>query len=550
MSKKIIYQILPRLWGNTTGKNVHNGALETNGTGKFCNIDTETISYLKGLGVSHIWLTGVIRHATLASTQGCEPSSPDWVKGNAGSPYAINGYFDVNPYLATDSEHRMEEFESLVERIHDAGLKVIIDFIPNHVARDYGRYIEEDKTLRGIDPEIQLGYGDDPTVHWSPENDFFYYPGKALVLPVPDGCVQTWQEMPAKATGNNYSPAPGPNDWFETIKINYCDFHTRTWDKMAEVLRFWASKGVDGFRCDMVELVPVEFFRWAIRTLKSEYPDLLFVAEVYQKNLYAQYIREAGFDLLYDKSGLYDSLRAILDKNLNDSGVPAEFWQSARMITQCWQNLGDLQPYMLNFLENHDEQRIASDFFCGKPEKARAALVTSLCMNTAPFMLYCGQEIGERGMDSEGWSGTDGRTTIFDWWSPKSYQRLWKYIHGQGKLLKAEQDTLDLYKHCLNFATTNPAISNGTFYDLCYCNFGSDGFNRDRHFAFLRDYEEETQLVACNFSDTPARLRLYIPEHAFQWLGLAETERLNHNIPIEIKVPPFGANAIQLSANP
>ena len=194
------------------------------------------------------------------------------------------------------------------------------------------------------------------------------------------------------------------NDWYETVKLNYCDTHTGTWDKMRDIVLYWAGMGVDGFRCDMVELVPVPFMAWLIAQVKKVYPSVLFIAEVYEKEKYRMYVEEVGFDFLYDKSGLYDTLRAV-----TCSGA------SARGITWNWQFLGDLQPHMLNFLENHDEQRLASDFFCGKPEKGYAALAVSLLLNDAPFMLYFGQEMGERGMQKEGFSGLDGRTSIFDW---------------------------------------------------------------------------------------------------------------------------------------
>ena len=234
--KRIIYQVLPRLWGN----------------GKFSSIDTGSFQYWKGLGAHYVWYTGLIRHASASSGEKV-------VKGEAGSPYAITDYYDVNPYMADFPERRMEEFEDLVRRTHAAGLKCIIDFVPNHVAREY----------KGT-----LGANDNKSVHWAPENDFFYYPGEALQLPLnPKG----YQEMPAKASGNCFTAAPGINDWWETVKINYCDFHTPTWDKMLDIVRFWAAKGVDGFRCDMVELVPPQFMQWLIQRIKAEFPEVIFV---------------------------------------------------------------------------------------------------------------------------------------------------------------------------------------------------------------------------------------------------------------------------------
>lgn len=541
MGKVIIYQMLPRLWGNIGGKNIKNGTLKDNGCGKFSSIDTISLEYLRSLGVSHVWYTGIIRHATAEDSDGCTPSSADWVKGRAGSPYSITDYYDVNPYLADEPENRMEEFHKLVERTHAAGLKVIIDFVPNHVARDYGRFTAAHPAPTGM---AALGESDDKSVHWKDSNDFFYYPGIPLALPIQN---QTYMEMPAMASGNSYTSSPGVNDWYDTIKLNYCDSHTETWEKMYDIVNFWAGQGVDGFRCDMVELVPPAFFKWLISRIKKDRPDLLFVAEVYQKTLYSKYIREIGFDLLYDKSGIYDTLRAIVEKNAKDSGVPVEDWQSAKRITWNWQSLGDLQPYMLNFLENHDEQRFASDFLGCDARNSYAALYTALYLNNAPFMLYAGEEVGERGMDNEGFSGRDGRTSIFDWWAPSSLTRLYKYIHGEKEALAPEEETmLDTYRKALKFAAEDNAVSKGTFYDLCYCNYASDGFNPDRHFAFLRDFEDETLLIVCNFSKNDADMKISIPEHAFNWMKMPESEGFNHTTPVSVHVPATNGVIIKL----
>lgn len=542
MEKSIIYQIFPRYWGDRAGKQKKGGTLDENGCGKFSNIDRESLDYFKSLGVTHLWLTGIVRHATGESTGGCTASSPDWVKGRAGSPYAITDYYDVNPYLADVPEKRMEEFKDLLKRVHNAGLKVIIDFVPNHVARDYTAFTALHPAPTGMP---SLGSDDDKSVHWREENDFFYYPGTELKLPVKS---QTYKELPALASGNAYTAEPAVNDWYDTVKINYCDTHTGTWDKMLDIVRFWAGMGVDGFRCDMVELVPADFFTWLIREIHKQYPEIVFIAEVYQKELYSKYIREVGFDLLYDKSGMYDTIRAIVQKNTDDSGVPVEAWQSTRKITWNWQSLGDLQPYMLNFLENHDEQRFASDFFGKDAGNVFAALYASLYFNRASFMIYSGQEVGERGMYQEGFSGKDGRSTIFDWYTSDKVRKLWRYIHGDMKALdRKDVALLERYRSALTQATGNRAVISGSTYDLCYCNLSSDGFCVDRHFAFLRDCGDDTVLVACNFSNVDAEMELSIPEHAFQWLELNETETLNHNNPIHLKVPAMDATVVKLS---
>ncbi len=553
MNKPIIYQMLPRLWGNGKLRPKKNGTLSENGTGKFSDIDKDTLDYLKWLGCSHVWYTGVLRHSTQASEQGCMPSHPQFVKGNAGSPYAICDYYDVNPYLADDPQERMEEFKQLIERTHEAGLKMIIDFVPNHVSRDYGK-------VNPAPGHPMLGSDDDKSVHWKEENDFYYYPGQSLVLPtpVPKG-MEEYKEFPAMATGNNcYNAAPGINDWYETVKINYCDSYTGTWEKMYDIIAFWASLGVDGFRCDMVELVPPQFFSWMIAKAKANYPELIFVAEVYKKELYGEYIRKIGFDYLYDKSGLYDTLRTIVEKNTADNGMPVELWQSTAGITKNWQFLGDLQPYMLNFLENHDEQRFASDFFGKDAHNTFAPLYVSLFINTAPFMIYFGEEVGEAGMEEEGFSGCDGRTTIFDWWSVGSVRRLRKLIaSGEYKSLnktalvkaglkKEEAEIFIRFAQAMRFAAADEAVKQGTTYDLCYCNSGADGFDKNRHYIFLRDHEEHTLLIAANFSNREARMKIRIPEHAFEWMGIPVTDSLNPGTVIEVTVAPADGAIIQL----
>ena len=553
MNKPIIYQILPRLWGNSTTSPVEGGTLSQNGTGRFSDIDDASLDYFKWLGCSHIWYTGVIRHSTQASEGGCIPSHPQFVKGKAGSPYAICDYYDVNAYLADDPDKRMEEFEDLVRRTHEKGLKVIIDFVPNHVSRDYGK-------IEPTEGHPILGANDDKSVHWKEENDFFYYPGESLKLPTscPEG-MEPYVENPAMATGNNcYSPCPGINDWYETVKINYCDRHTGTWDKMLDIIRFWVSKGVDGFRCDMVELVPPQFFKWLIETTKKDYPSVIFIAEVYKKDLYGEYIRNIGFDYLYDKSGLYDTLRAIVEKNTSDDGMPVELWQSATGITCNWQNLGNLQPYMLNFLENHDEQRFASDFFGRKSSNTSAPLYVSLFLNTAPFMIYFGEEVGEKGMDKEGFSGRDGRTTIFDWWSIASIRRLRKVIAEKAycnldvaELVNAgleqeEAETFVKFAEAVRTASSDQAITRGTTYDLSYCNFSSEGFNKVKHFAFLRDYEDHTLLIVTNFSSVDAKMNIVIPEHAFEWMQISVSDEMFPGKSIIVDVPAYGGKIIEL----
>ncbi len=421
------------------------------------------------------------------------------MKGAAGSPYAITDYYDVNPYLADNPSGRMAEFDALVQRTHSHALKVILDFVPNHVSRD----------------NVNFGRDDDSSEHWKAENDFYYYPGQELSLPVDfvpsNGFDAPYREYPARATGNNcFCANPSVHDWFETVKLNYSAFHTPTWDKMLDILCFWAERGVDGFRCDMVELVPQEFLTWIISEMKKRYPSLVFIAEVYGKDAYRSYLNNVGFDCLYDKSGLYDILHAIVHHNVHEDHMPVELWCSAKRITGNWQYLGDLQEGMLNFMENHDELRLASDNFAVRASNGFAALAVSLLFNNAPFLLYSGQEVGERGMDEEGYSGRDGRSTIFDWWKSHSQTVLWNHIHRLSELDEEDKIILDKYLSLLNLARTN-CFSTGATYDLCFCNVSSPGFDPDRHFAFLRYDDKSCYLVVCNFACHDSHVTIDIP---------------------------------------
>ena len=137
--KIIIYQLLPRLYGNRNTTRKENGSISDNGCGKFNDLTASVLNSIWQKGATHVWFTGVIRHATKTdySAQGIPVNHPAIVKGNAGSPYAITDYYDVDPDLAEDVDSRMAEFEALVARAHKSRLGVIIDFVPNHVARRY-----------------------------------------------------------------------------------------------------------------------------------------------------------------------------------------------------------------------------------------------------------------------------------------------------------------------------------------------------------------------------------------------------------------------------
>lgn len=502
--KAIIYQLMPRWFTNLTEDCVTNGDIKQNGVGKFNDIDESKLHSIKSLGATHVWYTGVIEHATATnySHHGISPCNPHVVKGKAGSPYAIRDYYDVCPDLAVNVKNRMAEFESLVERTHHAGLQVIIDFVPNHVAREYG----SDAKPIGVK---DLGEGDNPAMFFDPNNNFYYITGQEFS---PKGVdlgqgKKAYHEFPARATGNDcYTASPSRDDWYETVKLNYgvdpwngsthFDPIPPTWTKMLDILLFWAGKGIDGFRCDMVHMVPVAFWHWAVARVKERYPKMVFIAEIYDVSLYHSYIYDGGFDYLYDKVTLYDTLRGIMCEN----------WP-ASALTHCWQTVEGIAGHMLNFLENHDEQRIASSQFLDDPFKALPALVVGATMGTAPFMVYAGQELGEPATDAEGYSGMDGRTTIFDYWSVPSLRR-WHL----GKPKAHERRLRSLYRKVLRLASDDKTLAFGQFFDLMYVN--QDTLDTHRHYAYLRHCDGEMTLVVTNFGPTMADVVVRIPQHA------------------------------------
>lgn len=522
-NKLIIYQVFTRLFGNNHNHCIYNGSLEENGCGKMADFTGKALDEIKKLGATHIWYTGIIEHATQTDYRryNIRPDHPAIVKGKAGSPYAIKDYYDVDPDLAKDVPGRMKEFENLVQRTHRSGLKVIIDFVPNHVARQYHSDMQPDGTT-------ELGANDDSKYAFSPYNNFYYIPQSELhgQFDMKGSAAEPYHEYPAKATGNNrFDAYPNITDWYETVKLNYgvdyqnggtCHFDPTpdTWSKILDILLFWAGKNIDGFRCDMAEMVPVEFWEWVIPQVKEKHPDLLFIAEVYNPNEYHNYLKRGHFDYLYDKVGLYDTLRGIICGN-----------ESATNITHCWQSLGGIEKQMLNFLENHDEQRIASDFFVNNPWKAIPALVVAACMNTNPMMIYFGQEFGELGMDSEGFSGRDGRTTIFDYWSVDSIRRWRNGGRFDGKMLtENEKHLYAVYQRILTLCRQEKAIARGLFFDLMYANIGGWRFNEHRQFAFLRKCDNEVLLFVVNFDSVSAHVAVNIPSHAFSYLQMPQVD--------------------------
>lgn len=503
--KPIIYQLLPRTFVNYNETRRHSGTMQENGCGTLNAITPRALRAIRDLGATHVWYTGVIRHAT------AQYNTPSIVKGLAGSPYAVTDYYDIDPDLCEDQDRRMQEFEALVERTHKAKLQVIIDFVPNHVAREY-RSTHRPKGVK------DLGENDNPNWAFSPLNNFYYLPGEPFA---PQFDAQGYTENPARATGNDcFRANPTKDDWYETVKLNYGVFYQGggekqfdpipdTWHKMLDIMLFWAGKGIDGFRCDMAEMVPQEFWQWSIEQVKAQYPNMLYIAEVYQPSLYRDYLA-AGFDYLYDKVGMYDYLRGVTSKNWPVEGI-----------SQQWQHVDDIREHMLYFLENHDEQRIASGFFCGRGMCAEPAMIVAATLGTNPVMVYAGQELGEKGMDAEGFSGMDGKSSIFDYWGIASLQAWANHGKFDGALLDDEQRNLQaFYRQLLHIARSEKAVTEGAMYDLEYAQ--GEGFNKHEQFAYIRKYKRQTLLIVLNFDDREVDMQVRIPHEAFEHLGLSE----------------------------
>nr|WP_067061171.1 alpha-amylase family glycosyl hydrolase [Mucilaginibacter sp. L294] len=528
--KLTIYQLLPRLFGNKNTTNKFYGSVEENGVGKLNDITDKALAEINAMGFTHVWYTGVIEHATMTdhSKYGIKVDDPDVVKGRAGSPYAIKDYYDIATDLAVDAEFRISEFKELVGRTHQNKMKVIIDFVPNHVARTYASDVKPDGVR-------DFGEDDDNTMNFSPDNDFYYIPGQPFIVPGgynPGGDEFTsplkdgkFDEFPAKATGNDvFNPAPTINDWFETIKLNYgvyyldgkksyFDHVPPLWHKMHHILTYWAQMGVDGFRCDMIEMVPVEFWAWLIPKIKATFPDMIFIGEAYDKDQYYNYIHNGGFDYLYDKVGLYDAIR-----RLTCAEPGASTWE----INAVWNNhCKGIDEHMLRFMENHDEQRIASRFFAGDAALAIPGMIVSATLATGPVMIYSGQEAGEPAEGEMGFSGDDGRTTIFDYWGVPTHQQWMNNGAFDGANLTSTQKELrEFYSKLLNIVKDSEALSNGEFYELMIDNEHQPGFDT-MLYIYLRYTANQKVLVIANFNRAERALNIQLPVELIAQFGLS-----------------------------
>jgi glycosidase len=523
--KAVVYQVFTRLFGNINTTNKPWGTIEENGVGKFNDFTNLALSEIKKLGVTHIWFTGVPHHALVNdySAIGISNDDPEIVKGRAGSPYAVKDYYNVNPDLAVNPENRLQEFESLIARTHKNGLKVLIDIVPNHIARKY-----EGKTNpKGV---RDFGADDDTNVEYARDNNFYYIPGQAFQVPKSENYQPLngeknalidgmFDENPAKWTGNGSRLAqPDSNDWYETVKINYgirpdgskdfpelpTGFETKShqehfefwkdksvpnsWIKFRDIALYWTKKGVDGFRYDMAEMVPYEFWSYMNSAIKMKNPNAFLLAEVYNPNEYRNYIHLGKMDYLYDKVAFYDKLKEVIQGKSTPAGL-----------TNIQNSIADIEHHMLHFLDNHDEQRLASPEFAGTPEKGKPLLVVSATISTSPTMVYFGQEVGEAGNENAGF-GKRSRTSIFDYIGVPSHQR-WmnEGLFDGGQLSEEEKALRDFYQRVLNFTIKSPALM-GQFQAIHPINGEVVAGYDPGLYAYVRWSEAQKLIVVTNFS--------------------------------------------------
>jgi glycosidase len=524
-NKKVVYQVFTRLFGNKNTTNRPWGTIEENGVGKFNDFTDKALTEIKNLGVTHIWFTGVPHHALVNdyTKYGISNDDPEVVKGRAGSPYAVKDYYNVNPDLAVNPAKRLDEFESLIARTHKNGLKVIIDIVPNHIARKY-------VSLSNPAGVRDFGADDDTSMEYARNNNFYYIPGQHFQVPTSDSYKPLngeknplidgiFDENPAKWTGNGSRLAkPDINDWYETVKVNYgirpdgskdfpelpdgfekksCKDHFEfwknkdvpsSWIKFRDIALYWTAKGVDGFRYDMAEMVPYEFWSYMNSAIKMKNPDAFLMAEVYNPNEYRNYIYKGKMDYLYDKVATYDKLKEVIQgKSLPDG------------LSDIQHSMADIEHHMLHFLDNHDEQRLASPEFAGTPEKGKPLMVVSATLGSSPTMIYFGQEVGEAGNENAGF-GTHSRTSIFDYVGVPNHQR---WMNGGkfdgGQLSQSEKDLRDFYKKLLNFTIKSEALM-GKFQEI-------QSSNRDKTqgydagiYSYVRWSTTEKLIVIANFS--------------------------------------------------
>ena len=425
-------------------------------------------------------------------------------------------------------------------------MKVIIDIVPNHIARGY----QSASKPAGVE---DFGQTDDKTVEYHRDNNFYYVVGQDFKVPkARDGyrplggeahplVDDKFAESPAKWTGNGTRKAqPDAYDWYETVKVNFgvrpdgshdftalpADYADKdyqqhaafwadkdvpsSWIKFRDIANYWQAKGVDGFRYDMAEMVPVEFWSYLNSSIKTINPNAFLLAEVYNPKMYRDYIRLGKMDYLYDKVEFYDTIKAIMQGKADASAlIPIQ------------EGMADIEHHMLHFMENHDEHRIASPDFAGDARKAMPGMVVSTLISTSPTMLYFGQDVGEAGEQSAGFGGPS-RTTIFDYWGVPAHQRWMNGGKFDGGQLSADERSLrDFYKRLLRFSASSKALT-GEYAPLLL-----EKGDLSKVFAFVRWSGDDRLIVVSNFDankevESRAEFKLTIPAVVIGKWGLSD----------------------------
>lgn len=294
---------------------------------------------IKALGCDYIWLMPI------------HPIGKENRKGTLGSPYANQDYRAINPEYGT-----LEDFEELVDAIHAAGMKVMIDVVYNHTSPD--------------------------SVLWHEHPEFFYHK--------PDG-----------------KPGNHIGEWSDVIDLDYTV--AALWDYQIETLSFWARL-VDGFRCDVASFVSVEFWKKAREAIHQIKPDFVWLAEtvyagfgdeVRARGMYCATDEEdyEAFDIEYE----YD-IRETFEACLKGA-KPLSAWAHA---LNAQETSYPASYDKLRFLENHDTERIASLVPDRKVLRALAALVYYLKGTT---LIYGGEETEATARPSL----FDKDTVLWDW---------------------------------------------------------------------------------------------------------------------------------------
>ena len=285
-------------------------------------------------------------------------------KGTLGSYYAIADYKAINPEFGT-----MEDFENFLAAAHKLGFRVVLDCVANHTSPD-AKWINE--------------------------------------------CPADWYMR--DSLGNtvvNY-------DWYDIAELNYGK--REVWDAMADQMRFWMEKGVDGFRCDMACEVPLEFWQETIAALREDYPGMYMLAEGEEPKLHSL----SGFNSSYAWE-LHHMLNAIArgEKNIPE-------------LLEYIQKDAERHPadaFRLMFTSNHDENSWAGTEFERMGDAAKLMAVLTFTLPSGQPLIYTGQEMG--------WNK---RFEFFE----KDHIPAWE-----------KNEYFDFYKWLIDIRHNNPALAAG-----------------------------------------------------------------------------------------